>query len=409
MKVIQLFVAVSTSVVVGVSSWWWFNQPQAGFFAEYLEKPQQTLSQIEEELARQLLQRITACTQRKVRELAQQGSALDLEKLEAASIICFMEVMVLTPDRQVAGNTEVRLTRLLNLLGVTVPQPIASGQADIPLGKVKEAEIFTLPVQIQGKSKTFLLDTGASASVIDEKIAAGLGLKGIPIPSQLLSYSVVGDNCDRVRATIVPLPTLQVGTATVSGLSGLTINGVPTGSAGVLGLDFLSNYTVYLQPQRSQLRLLPRTAPPNDPNLLPLIGRMGVMVAPTQVHNRPPELFLLDTGADVMVIGESFAQTLGIDFRTAPEIEVKGFCGIEKARKVKLSSVQVGTYQLTNLDAVVIRGEILQVLGVKGIIGQNYLNRFEQVWYFGDRNALGYPTTGHLSLTPILPVPLSTP
>jgi hypothetical protein len=63
----------------------------------------------------------------------------------------------------------------------------------------------------------------------------------------------------------------------------------------------------------------------------------------------------------------------------------------------------MGRHRLTNLEAGVIKGDILKLLGVKGIVGQNYLNRFEQYWYFGDRNALGYPTSGFLSLSPILP------
>jgi clan AA aspartic protease (TIGR02281 family) len=395
------------SLLVGI--WWGVRQlspssAPAGVFAVYTTKPVQTLAQIETELARQIFRELLACTQAKARENARlnNGFSFDFDKIQADSALCFLEVVMLTPDGKVRQNIETRLTRIVFLVGGLPPAPTVSGQGEVKITPVAATTVYAVPVQVKGKSYTFLLDTGASSSIIDQRLAQTMGLRGTPIPSKLLSYSVVGDNCDQIRAAVLTLPEMQVDRAKVTGLSGMSINRVPGELAGVLGLDFLSNYNVYIHPQKKKLALLPRSSPPQDDKLLPMVGKLGVMTINTKVNGREAAPFLLDTGAGAMVIADSEAKALGVDVTDAPTIDVLGFCGTEKAKLVKLKSVQIGEHQLTNLEAVVIRGDILELLGVKGIVGQNYLNRYEQYWYFGDRNALGYPKDGFLSLTPIL-------
>jgi clan AA aspartic protease (TIGR02281 family) len=339
------------------------------------------------------------------RQILEQALGLDFAKIQTASTECLMQVVILNRDGSVRANAEARLVSLLQVLGVSVPLPQSTGTGKVPLTHPPDSQVFTLPVTVQSRQKSvqqnFLLDTGASATIIGDPVLQQLGLRGTPIPSKLLTYSVVGDDCDRVRVSVLPLPTLKVDRATVKNISGMGLNPVPAQLAGVLGMDFLSNYNMYLHPQQKLLQLSERRSPPPDPDLLPLTGKLGVMLTPARINDRSPSPFLLDTGADVMVIGESYAKQLGIDLKGAPEIEVMGFCGRETAKRVTLASVQVGSHRLTNLDAVVIQGKVLNLLGVKGIIGQNFLNRYEQHWYFADRNSLGYAPSGFLKLTPI--------
>ena len=382
----------------------WYNSgfSLGGAFSEYAQRPAQSLPQIEEKLVRQLLNEVTQCIQAKTGNLL--ASGFDFHKIQTAATTCLMTVVLLDEEGKVRSNSEARLQSILSFLGTSVPLPEVSGSAAVTITAVPQSQVFTVPVRVGGKLQQFLLDTGASSSIIQEATAKSLGLKGMPVPSELLRYSVVGDDCDRIRATVFTLPPLQVDRAKVSGLTGMSLNEVPAGLAGVLGMDFLSAYNLYIHPQKGTMKLLPRT-PPQGRDLLPMQGKLGVMTISANINDKGDGSFLLDTGADMMVISETEAAGLGIDLQSAETTEVLGFCGMEPAKRVKLASVQIGKHRLTDLEAVVIKGDILKLLGVKGIVGQNYLNRFEQHWYFSDRNSLGYPTGGFLSLTPIIPVP----
>ncbi len=392
--------------VAALTAGWWYSTDSGtkGAFSQYAQRPTQTLPQIEKELVRQLLNEVTQCVQAKTGNIFTSG--FDFNKIQTASATCLMSVVLLDQEGKVRSNSEARLQAILSFLGTSVPLPEVSGSAAVKMTPVPQSQVFTVPVRVGGKLQQFLLDTGASSSIIQETTAKGLGLKGVPVPSELLRYSVIGDDCDRIRATVFTLPPLQVDQAKVSGLSGMSLNEVPAGLAGVLGMDFLSAYNLYIHPQKGTMKLLPRSAPQGK-DLIPMQGKLGVMTISASINATGDSPFLLDTGADMMVISETEAAGLGIELRGAEPMEVLGFCGTETAKRVKLASVQIGKHRLTNLEAVVIKGDILKLLGVKGIVGQNYLNRFEQHWYFSDRNSLGYPTGGFLSLTPIIPFPQS--
>lgn len=377
---------------------WELLKPRTGAMTAFVDRSIQSVSAMASANARDIFRQVNEC-------VAKQRLGLDFGKIQTASAECMMEVVLLSEDGSVRPNAEARLVSLLQTMGVANPLPQATGNATVPLSQPANSTVFTLPVTVQTRQKSvqrdFLLDTGASTTVIGAPILDRLGLKGTPIPSKLLAYSGVGDNCDRVKASVLPLPPLQVDRATVKNISGMGLNEVPAKLPGVLGMDFLANYNLYLHPAQKTLQLSPRTVPAPDPDLLPLMGKLGVMLTPANINDRPASPFLLDTGASVMVISEAEAKNLGIDLKGAEEIEVLGFCGTEKAKRVKLSSVQVGKHRLTNLSAVVIKGRVLNVLGAKGIIGQNFLNRYAQQWYFADRNSLGYATAGSLKLIPI--------
>ena len=68
-------------------------------------------------------------------------------------------------------------------------------------------------------------------------------------------------------------------------------------------------------------------------------------------------------------------------------------------KKMALEQFSIQQYQAQNLEAVVLESRVLQFLGVDGIVGQNFLNQYQQHWRFGKRNSLGYPDVGSLSLT----------
>lgn len=363
-----------------------------------VDKPDNSLRLKQDKLGRELFQSMLGC----VRSEIAKPSQTTPEAMQATSLNCFMKVVVLDPKGKVRTDSEERLTAVVKASGISVEHPKSNGQASVPLQQLPDSSVFTLPVAIAGKSKTFLLDTGASSSIVDTQTAQQLGIKGTKFPNHLLKYFVVGNDCSNVNATMQVLPPLSVDRATVSGLSGMGLSrtSIPGKLSGVLGMDFLSGFDVEIDPKAKALKLLPHSQLQASANTaIPLVGKMGVMTAQVKIDGKSPFAFALDTGADIMVISKRTAQKLALDVVNAEEIEVQGFCGRETGKKSRLKSFEMGGHQAAEMDVVILNNDLLDLLGVEGIVGQSFLNQYQQHWRFGDRGVLGFPTQGSLVLT----------
>ncbi|WP_413168190.1 retropepsin-like aspartic protease [Capilliphycus salinus ALCB114379] len=357
----------------------------------------QTPTPPSEDLGKQLVQEISQC----MRNAIPNNEPESLEQLQAASMQCTIRVIILTPDGKVRTDANERMNAILTAMNVSLPATVSQGQASVKLERIPDSFVYTVPVIVGGQPQRFLLDTGASNSILSEPIVQQLGLKGTTLPGDLLAYFVVGDDCSNIKATLHNLPAIAVEQARVEGMNGMGLpkTAIPGDVAGVLGLDFLKGFDVIINPKDSSLQLLPRSN--SVAGGVPLQGKMGVMTTEVFVNGKGPYRFLLDTGADVMVLSNRLANTLSIDLEKAENIDVNGFCGLEVGQKVNLSSVKLQTYESRNLDGVVLNNELLDLLGVDGIVGQNYLNQYQQHWRFGDPNNLGFPEEGSLMLKPL--------
>ncbi len=350
-----------------------------------------------EELGKQLVQELSQC----MRTAIPSHEPASLTALQTASMQCTVRVIILTPDGKVRTDANERMNALLTVMQVTLPATVSQGEASVQLEQIPNSLVYTVPVVVGGKTQRFLLDTGASNSIVSEPIIQQLGLTGTPLPSDILAYFVVGNDCSNINATLQSLPEITVDAATVEGMNGMGLpkTAIPGDVGGVLGLDFLKGFDVLIDPKNATLNLLPRS------NFVEggveLQGKMGVMTTEVFVNGQGPYTFLLDTGADVMVLSNDLANTLSLNLDTAENIEVRGFCGQETGQKVRLSSVQLENYESKNLDGVVLNNELLDLLGVDGIVGQNYLNQYQQHWQFGEPNNLGFPEAGRLILKPL--------
>lgn len=348
---------------------------------------------------RELLQQLYACLSNQLRNPEQ----ATIGDMQAASMECTYRVILLAPDGSIRPDASDRMRSIVRVLGIRLPQPTAQGQATVQLQPVGDTQIFAVPVTIGERQELFLLDLGASNSIIAEDIVQELGLTGTPIPPEFFAYGVVGDDCDDIQATVQTLPQLTIESAQVGNLMsmGMPKMAIPQELPGVVGMDVVSQFDLILNPQTRQLQLL--TASPSPGAAIPLQGKMGIMTAQVRINGQGPFTFLLDTGAEYMVVSESVAQQLNLDTENASEIDVRGFCGTEKAKQVTLSQVQLSDHTQDNLPSVVLQSRVLGFLGVDGIIGQNFLNQYQQHWRFGDRNELGFAEQGSLVLTPLSP------
>jgi len=132
----------------------------------------------------------------------------------------------------------------------TPPAPLHVISLDIQGGSV------WLPVRVNGSGPLrFLLDSGASRSVLDRQTAESLGLQIIDGGQQ-----VVGSAEAAVRAGVTPNIAFEVGGARWTAHAGVVPLDVPSSSIGrrydgVLGYDFLSAFVVEVDYQAGRMSL----------------------------------------------------------------------------------------------------------------------------------------------------------
>ncbi|MBE9209527.1 clan AA aspartic protease [Nostoc sp. LEGE 06077] len=346
-------------------------------------------------LGQQLLQEVSKCTEAK-----SFNQKLTNPQAEAIANRCALQVVALAPNGKFRSDAFERMAAFMEAAGVKLPQPISQGQASVQLSFASESSIFTIPVRIGQQTQTFILDTGNSQTIINSQLAQQLGLNSSPVPNELLAYKpVIGNNLKALAVNTHILPVLEVNSASVSGIHslGLPAQALPKDISGVLGLDFLSNFDVLLNPKKQQLQLLP----PSDSvaSAISLKGKFGILTAQVYINGQGPFSFAVDTGAYSMMVSQSLAQKLGIDDRQAQTVEIFGFGGRESVKKVKLNKLQIQQHQVTEIDAVIVeQSNILKLPGVEGIIGQNFLNKYQQHWRFSKPNRLGVVESGSLVL-----------
>lgn len=296
------------------------------------------------------------------------------------------------------------LSAIVQLQGLQVPAPQTQGRAHLPLSALPGTSVYTLNAQLQRLPTRWLVDTGASTSMVATPVVEALNLRGQPIPNQRLAFAVAGNNCPNMNATLHQLPRLQLQGVRVEGLQGLQFanTAIPAGLSGVLGMDVLSQFDLYLHPGKSELRLLPPTPLPADAiaDAIPLEEKLGVRVAQLTINGQGQFRVLLDTAADSTFISEKVADQLQLADQGQP-IQIRGFCGLEKAMRSQLASVELHHHQRHNVDAIILSSSILKVLDVDGILGQNFLRHYQQYWRFNPNSQQG--TGGSLLLVPIAP------
>jgi predicted aspartyl protease len=321
-----------------------------------------------------------------------------MEEIESIATQCVLQVVLLNADGALRADANQRLLALMRATGFSLPKPSSQGEATVALEPLAEGStVYTIPVTISDTEEDFLLDTGASNSILTSKVATALNLQGESFPSELLSYFAVGEDCAGMEAKLHQIPSLTVGAATVSGLSGLEVPAttIPSDRAGILGLDFLSSFDVTINPATATLQLLPPSQPPK--NAIALEGKMGLMTAQARINNQGPFTLMLDTGASIGVISQKVANLLSLPSKKET-VEVQGFCGQQTGQLTQLSSLQIGEHQQNQVETVILDNTLLDLIGIDGIVGQNFLNHYRQHWYFAPRGELGFPETGRLRL-----------
>lgn len=259
-----------------------------------------------------------------------------------------------------------------------------SGTVPLQVESNQEATVALAVVTIDGKTPyAFIVDSGASNTVITQAAATALGLKpsgghqrvatvGCTVntmQTKLDNWSVSGVRLPPVTANIV-------NAANTSPLFG-----------GLLGSDVLSQFGVAAIYQHQRLSL--GTAVhlnPTDATVVPLrvLQRDGavVAIAPISVQHHGPYPFIVDTGASQSAVNQRLAQSLHLTVRS-PSGSAKGVSCTTHASTVAVSSWQAGSVQLPTKPLLSISlprpAGPASPSAIPGLLGSNVLSSFGTV------------------------------
>jgi len=285
-----------------------------------------------------------------------------------------------------------------------------------PFDLVNHRPFINLVVNGKGPLR-FVIDTGASLSVISDKAAARLGIKPVarggnaravggsgafPIVYGLLDSITIGET--RIEAIPIYIRTIHNAPETPESEK----------ADGYIGLSVLANYAVTLDYQAKQMTLdrSPIREEPQQPIKLdaakpadtskpdaPITGDLvsgfeipirstsgGLASAETHLPNlKRPLNFIIDTGATTTVISKAAVQRHELDgLKIKGEtIRVIGAAGIEDGvETLGLSALTVNGLKKNNSRAVILNLEAVnETSGFEqhGILGGDYLAHFRVV------------------------------
>lgn len=110
-------------------------------------------------------------------------------------------------------------------------------------------------------------------------------------------------------------------------------------------------------------------------------GYKGLLTVRCQVNDKYQGRFLVDTGARLTVISQTFAQEMKLDI-TSPirQVQIASAHRVDQSPVVRLSSLQVGDKRINDLDVLIIA--LPSALRVDGLLGVNFLEKFRVTFEF---------------------------
>jgi predicted aspartyl protease len=183
------------------------------------------------------------------------------------------------------------------------------------------------------KGLNFLLDTGATPSVLDARVAAKLGLQVAPEKVAVLNGNVAGG-----RST---MPSLEVGPLRRDNLPVLVQDlsflrkALPVQIDGILGLDVLGQSSFVIDYASREIRF--GTAP-SLPVSIPLQIKEGLAIVDATVNHATVHL-LLDTGAPSLIMFEEMSAAASGKGGSQPTART---IGEFDRRQVRLNSFALG-------------------------------------------------------------------
>ncbi len=249
--------------------------------------------------------------------------------------------------------------------------------ASIPFEFVEN--LIYLPVTIGGDRHYWVLDSGASMSVIDQGYAENLGLE---VQGSIKGYGF-GELFD---LSFVKVPEYQVGTIQFASQKlyvskGLAAKSYEPAIVGILGYDFLSRFIVEIDYdlKRATFHAPDSFVYKGSGATIDAPLKYRTFTLPVAVDGKYKSLWSLDLGSYHSSLHYLFAEKHKLFDKTGVEIVSQGMSGLSREMNIQFSCLQIDKFQL-DLPVIAIpieKGVGATALGeVGGNLGNSTLRHF---------------------------------
>jgi len=270
---------------------------------------------------------------------------------------------------------------MLKALGTDVA--VVSAPANpAPIRFRKSLNLIFTGVMINGQGPyDFAIDTGATQTVLSEKLANQIGLQ--PVTTTIMHGVGGGGKIDTKLYNVKEM-----------GLGDLKIKNVPVGTFndplvtqladGIFGTAMLADFIITVNYPGNQLELSRKRTPNPAGEVLPAWYFSNLLLVPLEVNGNQRGNFIVDTGAVTTVISHNMAASLGVNESTPGAKVDLGIAGVGGLEGVVLrvpnvtfkSAKNTGTFpQAISIDMK----EISKMLGteVSGVVGFDFLEEYK--------------------------------
>ncbi len=240
--------------------------------------------------------------------------------------------------------------------------------------------IFT-GVMINGKGPyQFAIDTGASQTVLSEKLAGQLGLK--PVTSTIM-LGVGGGG--KVDTKLYSVKEIGVGEVKVKNVPVGTFNDplLTQLADGILGAAILSDFIITVNYPGNQLELSKKKTLSASGEIIPAWFFSNLLLIPMDVNGQRGN-FIIDTGAVTSVLSHSMAAKLGVNEKTPGakvDLGIAGVGGFE-GTVLRVSNVTFKTAKNTEVfpqTVAIDLKSISKMIGteISGVAGYDLLDQYK--------------------------------
>lgn len=274
----------------------------------------------------------------------------------------------------------------------------------IPMSLTEKGLVVLEDVKVNGRSMDFVMDTGATQSAIFES-----SLKRLDLNLTSLNQTMVHGMMKSKEHRVINLGNVEIGPLEFLAKPMIILDDREFGFGsterfdGLIGMDVLSDYQLYVSPQKGVLRLIPNRTEVFVPNSW---QRVNLIANPFLADDRNLHFIelrvdgrktpaMLDLGSEFSAMNwssASFAQTRPIRKRLRKEWELQGAVGtFNPTAKIMIERLRSGQKFWEKRNFIIMDFDSLDVLGVADepfvILGMNFF-REEEFFLDFERNLL---------------------
>jgi predicted aspartyl protease len=237
-------------------------------------------------------------------------------------------------------------------------------------------------IMINGKGPySFAIDTGATQTVLSEKLAGQIGLQSI---ASTVVFGIGG--AGKVDTKLYKVKELSIGDVKVKNIPVGTFNDplISQLADGILGTSILSDFILTVNYPGNQLELARKRTPPTaSTEVLPVWFFSNLLLLPLDVNGKHGN-FIVDTGAVTTVMSHSMAAQLGVNENTPGakiDLGIAGVGGFEGV-VLKIPNVTFKTPKNTETYPQVVSIDLKQIsrmIGteVAGVVGYDFFSDYK--------------------------------